>query len=354
MLELAIDTLGDGSVLLLAGLCTGLLFGAAAQHSKFCLRAATVEFWSRNIGPRTGIWLIVFCTALLLTQGMIALGVLDVSNARQLAATGSISGAVIGGFLFGSGMILARGCASRLLVLSATGNLRALVTGLVLTLTAQASLRGILSPFREQLTGLWIVEGGAARNLLNWVGTDRWAIIAVAALGLAMAVMRTRRQGIPATEAFAALLVGAAVAFGWWATFAISETSFEPVAVSSVTFTGPSTDTLMALINERSVALSFSLGLIPGVFIGSFAMSIATGSFEIQRFNAEGGMERYLVGATLMGFGSMLAGGCAVGAGVSGGAVMAMTAWLALTFMWIGAVFTQSVLAARAPSGRVA
>ncbi|MEZ5799744.1 MAG: YeeE/YedE thiosulfate transporter family protein [Nitratireductor sp.] len=30
-------------------------------------------------------------------------------------------------------------------------------------------------------------------------------------------------------------------------------------------------------------------------------------------------MLRYLVGASLMGFGGMLAGGCAVGAGVTGG-----------------------------------
>lgn len=346
--------MGDGSVLLLAGLGTGLLFGAAAQHSRFCLRAATIEFWSRRIGPRTSIWLIVFCTALFVTQILITAGFLDVSNARQLAATGSVSGAVIGGALFGSGMILARGCASRLLILSATGNLRALVTGLVLTLSAQASLRGVLSPFREQLTGLWTIDGGAARNLLNWLGIDRWAFVVIAIFGLGAALFRSRRQAIPLSETIAAILVGGAVAFGWWATFAISETSFEPISISSVTFTGPSADTLMALINERSVALSFSLGLIPGVFIGSFAMSIATGSFEIQRFHSEGGMERYLLGAAMMGFGSMLAGGCAVGAGVSGGAILAMTAWLALTFMWIGALFTQAILSGHQTRRRIA
>jgi uncharacterized membrane protein YedE/YeeE len=38
-----------------------------------------------------------------------------------------------------------------------------------------------------------------------------------------------------------------------------------------------------------------------------------------------------------MGFGAMLAGGCAVGAGVTGGAIFALTAWLALIGMWIGA-----------------
>ncbi len=51
-------------------------------------------------------------------------------------------------------------------------------------------------------------------------------------------------------------------------------------------------------------------------------------------------MPRYIVGAILMGFGSMLAGGCAVGAGVTGGALFAVTAWVTLLGMWIGAGLT--------------
>lgn len=51
-------------------------------------------------------------------------------------------------------------------------------------------------------------------------------------------------------------------------------------------------------------------------------------------------MRRYIFGAILMGFGSMLAGGCAVGAGVTGGAIFALTAWLTLLGMWVGAGLT--------------
>ena len=157
MIEGLLDQFGDGAVLAAAGGVTGILFGAMAQHSRFCLRAATVEVAEGRFGARLSIWLIAFCAAVLAVQGAIAGGYLDVSTTRQLAATGSMSGAIIGGFMFGCGMILARGCASRLLVLSATGNLRALITGLVLTLVAQASLRGALSPLRENLGGLWLV-----------------------------------------------------------------------------------------------------------------------------------------------------------------------------------------------------
>jgi uncharacterized membrane protein YedE/YeeE len=47
-----------------------------------------------------------------------------------------------------------------------------------------------------------------------------------------------------------------------------------------------------------------------------------------------------MFGAVLMGFGAMLAGGCAVGAGVSGGSILSITAWLALIGMWVGAGVT--------------
>jgi hypothetical protein len=43
VIETLLDRYGDGTVLLLAGLLTGLVFGVAAQRSQFCLRASTVE-----------------------------------------------------------------------------------------------------------------------------------------------------------------------------------------------------------------------------------------------------------------------------------------------------------------------
>ena len=46
--------------------------------------------------------------------------------------------------MFGCGMVLSRGCASRMLVLSANGNLRALLSGLVFAVTAQAAYRAAL------------------------------------------------------------------------------------------------------------------------------------------------------------------------------------------------------------------
>ena len=337
-METLLETYGEAVVLMGLGALVGVVFGAAAQHSRFCLRAASVELAERKGGPRLSIWLIAFSAAVFAVQGAVALGWLQVSDARQLANVGSLSGAIIGGLMFGAGMILARGCASRLLVLSATGNLRAIITGLVLTMVAQASLTGVLAPAREALGGLWVVQGGASRHMLSAVGLSAGSAAILAALVLLAALVFAVRQQVSLSHMLAAAFVGLAVAGGWIGTYAVTMNSFEVVAITSVTFTGPATDTLMGLVNERSMSLGFGVGLVLGVFVGAGAMALLTGEWQIQRFAADAPMERYLVGAGLMGFGSMLAGGCVVGAGMSGGAIFAVTAWVAVFCMWMGAM----------------
>ena len=92
MLEELIEVYGDGAVLMVAGGLVGVVFGAMAQHSRFCLRAATVEVAEGRLGPRLSIWLIAFSAAVFAVQASIALGWLDVTESRQLATTGSLSG----------------------------------------------------------------------------------------------------------------------------------------------------------------------------------------------------------------------------------------------------------------------
>ncbi|MDH5749423.1 MAG: YeeE/YedE family protein, partial [Rhodospirillales bacterium] len=279
------------------------------------------------------------------TQGLIAAGTLDVTEARQLAAAGSLSGAIIGGILFGAGMVLARGCAARILVLSATGNLRALVTGLILTIVAQASLRGGLSPARDWLAGLWTVEGGASRDLISAIGLGTGAPLVIGAGLVLAALMLAMRHKVGHWTIAGALGVGLTIAAGWLLTYALASQSFNPAAIRSISFIGPSADTLMGFINTPTLPLVFDLGLIPGVFAGSFLAALFGREVKLQCFNLETNpMPRYVIGAVLMGFGGMLAGGCAVGAAVTGGAVFSLTAWAALLAMWAGAGLTDYLI----------
>ncbi len=336
-----IELLGTPAVLLAAGLAVGLLFGAAAQQSAFCLRSASVAFWRGQFGQSMAIWLMAFFAALLGVQILVATETLPLTDVRQLASAGTLSGAVIGGLMFGCGMILARGCASRLLVLSATGNLRALLTGLVLTVVAQASLSGVLSPIRLHISQWWIIPP-ETRSLLLAIPT--WLVFMAAVMGLAAGIWLALQSRLSAYRGIMAALVGVAVAAGWGLTSLVAATSFDIVAIQSVSFTGPSADTLMALIQKPTLPMSFDSGLVPGVFAGSMIAAALSRQFKVQVFDGSVSLTRYMCGAALMGFGGMLAGGCAVGAGVTGGSVLALTAWISLFAMWLAAGITDALV----------
>jgi uncharacterized membrane protein YedE/YeeE len=334
------------------GLLCGVVFGVAAQRSSFCLRAATVEFARGRLGPRVSVWLLAFSTALIWVQGAQMLGLFRAEEARMMAVTGSWSGAIIGGLMFGAGMVLARGCSGRLLVLAATGNLRSVISGLIFAVVAQMSLHGWLAPLRQWLAGLWVTPGGQNINLLTMVSLPEEAGLALGLAIAALAFWLVKHNQVSGKTMVYASGVGFAVALGWVLTFNLSQQAFEPLSVTSATFSGPSANTLMFFLTENP-ALDFDIGLVPGVFLGAFLAAGLRRELKFQGFDGEGQMRRSMTGAVLMGFGAMLAGGCAIGAGVTGGSIFVATAWLALLCMWIGAGITD-LLVDQAGRGRAA
>ena len=129
---------------------------------------------------------------------------------------------------------------------------------------------------------------------------------------------------------------GLAVALAWWFSYAVSQASFDPVQIQGLTFSGPSAEWLMRVLASPAPPFGFDAGMRPGVFIGSFLGALIGREWKVEGFKDGASMARYIVGAMLMGFGSMLAGGCAVGAGMTGGAIFALTAWITLAAMFVG------------------
>jgi uncharacterized protein len=343
-LQPLLDRVGEPSLLAAGGAGVGLLFGFFAQRSGFCLRSAVIEFARHEPGEKLAVWLLAFSAAVVGVQAMLLAGWVDVSGARQLAVRGSLSGAIVGGLLFGAGMVLARGCASRLLVLTATGNLRALLSGLVFAVTAQAALGGALVPLREHVSAWWTVEGGSARDLLAVAHVNRWGGLAFGLLWLIAALWYALRSHRARWKWIGGIGAGLAVGAAWAFTATVAAHSFEVVPVQGITFSGPSAEWLMRIVSTSAPPIGFDAGLLPGVFAGSFLAAAFGRTLRLEGFKDGYSMRRYIIGAVLMGFGAMLAGGCAVGAGVSGGSIFSLTAWLALACMWMGAAATDRLI----------
>ena len=333
-----LEITGDVGAAALVGLVVGAVFGVSSQRSRFCLRAATVEFARGQPGPRFAVWLLCFSTAVFWTQAFSLGGLVPLEQTRWLASPSSLSGAILGGLIFGAGMVLARGCSGRLLVLAASGNLRALLSGLVFAVTAQMSLHGVLAPARDTLAGLWITNP-ANSELMAFLGLGPHAGLTIGAVLAVVALAASWRAGIAWPVLVFGSGVGFAVGAGWLLTTMISQQAFDPVPIESLTFSGPSADTLMFFMTA-SDTLDFDVGLIPGVFLGAALAALLAREWKLEGFEGARSMRRYLSGAAMMGFGAMLAGGCAIGAGVTGGSTFATSAWLALTAMWLGAVLT--------------
>lgn len=317
-------------------LMIGVLFGILAQVTKFCFRRALVGDDRR---AAAGVWLTALATALIGTQAAVAIGWISFDYHRFMVSELPVLAIAIGGLLFGAGMVLTRGCVSRLTVLTGSGNLRAAVVLLIFAVVAHMTLKGVLSPIRTVL-GTFTVDLGETVSLAMLPGGPLvWtALAALAALAFAL------RSGNRAGTLVLAALIGVLVPVAWVGTGYVLYDDFDPIAMESLSFTSPAADTLFWSIASTSISPGFGTGLVGGVVIGALAASMMFGGFAWQSFETPRQTGRYALGAAMMGLGGVLAGGCTLGAGLSGVPTLSVAAIFAVTMIALGAKAMQALL----------
>ena len=333
----------------LFGLGLGALFGALAQLTRFCLRRAVAGDTAAERGAARGVWLAALAVALLGTQGAVLLGFVDFSAHRFMAADLPVAGIVIGGLLFGIGMVLTRGCVSRLTVLAGAGNLRALTVLLVFAVVAHATLKGIFAPVRTALGGLTLPVGEFASLAALPGGPAVWtaALAALALLGVV-------RSGASVPSLIGGGLIGALAVIGWVGTGFVLQDDFDPIAMESLSFTSPWSETLFWTIASSAIPAGFGTGLVGGVLAGAGLTALLRGQAAWTSFDSPAQTGRYLLGAGMMGFGGVLAGGCTVGAGLSGVPTLSVAALLALISIVAGGLLAATVLRPAGAKGPMA
>ena len=315
----------------------GITLGIAAQISRFCLRRAIAgDFEDR--GQAGAVWLTALATAIICFQIASAAGLVDLEGHRYLDADLPVLAILFGGLAFGAGMVLTKGCASRLTVLAANGNLRAVAVLIIFALVAHATLKGVLSPIRISLGS---VNAELPIGTLSEIpfGPAIASVFAVLAAGL---LIHRHRPAI--SNVILAAVIGLIPVIGWATTSALLFDEFDPLVVQSAAFTLPWSDTLFWTIASTAVPAGFGTGLISGVLLGSFLSAAARGELKLESFESASQTLRYASGAALMGFGGVLAGGCTIGAGLSGASTLSMAALLALGSITVGATFVSRMI----------
>lgn len=329
-------TAREASVLFALGI--GALFGALAQLTRFCFRRVLTGEDRRQAA---GVWAMALAVAVIGTQAAVAQGWITFADHRLMAQDLPLLAIALGGLMFGAGMILTRGCASRLLVLAGSGNLRALMVIAVFAITAHTTLKGVLAPVRTALGSVTLFAGDQISLAALPGGALPWsAVIAAAALIVAS------RSGNRALTLAGAAVLGMLVPVAWVGTGFVLYDDFDPIAMESLSFTAPAADTLFFVIASSSIPAGFGPGLVGGVLLGALTASLLGSSFQWQSFESARQTGRYLAGAVLMGIGGVLAGGCTVGAGLAGIPTLSLAALLALAFIALGGLGMNAALSA--------
>lgn len=337
---LGFEILSPRGASVILGAILGLAFGALAERTRFCLRRGLVGP-AHERRSALGLWLVALGVAILGTQGAVAAGWIDFGDHRFLSPDLPVLAILAGGLMFGAGMVLTRGCASRITVLAASGNLRAVTVLLVFAITAHAAIKGALSPLRTALGATTLPLGDAISLAALPGGAPVWAGI-LAALALAVGL----RAGLSAWALAGAVAIGLLMPAGWVGTGLVLQDEFDPIAMESLSFTLPATETLFWAIANTSVPAGFGTGLVGGTILGALVMALSFRSFAWQSFSTPRETGRYIAGGALMGLGGVLAGGCTVGAGLAGVPTLSIAAILALAAIAAGARAADAALSA--------
>lgn len=338
-------------VLVLSGLVIGALFGAVVQRTNFCSMGAISDAVALGDKKRLRAWLLAVAVAIVGTNALLLSGLVAVDKSFYLAPRVAWIAMALGGLLFGFGMVLAGGCASRTVVRVGAGSLKSFIVFIVMGLVGYMTARGLLYYVRTSIevagSDLGTSQGlpAVAAGLFGLgTGTAIVIVAGLAAAAIFVWCVRDRAFRGSARDIVAGLALGALVTAGWWATGWLAADEFEPVPPASLTLIGPAGDTLQYLMTFTGAKISFGVAVVFGILIGSFAAAVASRTFRIEMFADRDDMLRHMGGAALMGFGGVMAAGCTVGQGLTGVATLGIGSLLAFGGIVTGAVLSVKLL----------
>src|SRR6202034_3156919 len=146
-------------------------------------------------------------------QLLAARGVVDLAKSIYLQPSFSAPLMFGGGLLFGYGMVLANGGGSRALVLLGRGNLRSFVVVIVLGISAQMTLRGLIAPARVALLNVSTIKP-THLSLPEWLvafGVPEMSARMVAALIIAALLIVFAFAHVPFRRAAGQIVAGLTV-----------------------------------------------------------------------------------------------------------------------------------------------
>lgn len=310
-----------GSIIILfTALLVGLAFGFVLQRGRFCVNTSFRDIIFIKDFTMFRAYLLALLVAILGANLLEDIGIIEGGLRRQAFA---VVANVVGGYIFGLGIVLAGGCGSGVLYRVGEGLMAAWVALLGFAIGIISTMHGFLKPvstflksFRVEIgdvtsPSLWDIFGGGM--------TAKWITIIVVAIVLSIVVLKGRPFAKSTARGYswslAGLLVGIIAVIAWWAS------AFWGGSARGLSFTGPTADFFMAALTADSQApgdtvfnfwgwfnSTWSAFYVIAVPIGAYLSAKGLKEFKWKSPGAEELLTVFL-GSLMMGFGATVAGG---------------------------------------------
>jgi uncharacterized membrane protein YedE/YeeE len=353
-MDAAREFLADDPATALAtgGLVIGFVFGWIVNFSNFCTMGSIADFMAFGDFRRFRAWVLAAAVATLGAQLLQAMAIVDLSQSMYLTPNVNWLGHLLGGGIFGFGMVLAGGCASKNLARAGGGDLRALITLLVIGVCAYMTIGGLLGPLRNWLQqatafdlrghNLHTQSLGAIVGRLIGVSAERSnaglaVVVVMAALVYCFRDARFRNSPL---HVWSGIGIGLCVMAGWALTgLAFDEFSNQPMSPISLTYVRPTGDTLEWLQRFTAGRVpAFGVTTVLGAVLGAFVAAWGMGRFRFRTYANASDTLRNLAGASMMGVGGVLTLGCTIGQGITGVSTLAVGSFLSCASIVMGGI----------------
>jgi uncharacterized membrane protein YedE/YeeE len=347
-----------GTQVLWASFLLSAAFGVIAQRTHFCTMGAVSDIVSMGDWTRMRMWALAAGVAMTGFFTLAAAGLLDPAKTLYASNRFIWLSALVGGALFGVGMVLASGCGSKTLIRIGGGNLKSLVVFIVMGLSAFATLKGITAVLRVASVDRVALELKGPATLPHWLaGLTGWPIATtslVLGLGIGAALILWAVLS-PSFRRFdnwlAGLGLGGVIVAMWWVSASLGYVAEHPETLQeaflttnsgraeALSFVSPiayALDWLM-FFSDKSKVLTLGIVSVVGVVVGAAAYALASGSFRWEGFRDTRDTANHLLGAVLMGVGGVTAMGCTIGQGLSGLSTLSLTSLVAVVGIVAGA-----------------
>ena len=342
-----------------AGFILSMIFGAIVQRTHFCTMGAVSDIVNMGDWTRMRMWALAIVVAMIGFFGMVASGMIDPSKTLYASNRFIWLSALVGGGMFGFGMVLSSGCGSKTLARIGGGSLKSLVVFTVMGVAAFATLKGITAVARVATIDRVAHDFPVNATLPNWVasifGVEPLSIglVLASVIGVSLIVWALRGDGfLRFDNLLGGLGIGAVVAATWWVSAGLGYVVEHPETLQetflatnsgrseALSFVSPIAYTLdwLMFFSDKSKVLTLGIVSVFGVVAGSAAYSLLSRSFRWEGFRNAEDTGNHLLGAVLMGVGGVCAMGCTVGQGLSGISTLSVTSFVALISILAGCV----------------